>query len=123
MRNINSLEKAILNEIIEYNRYRFPDLSTHLEYIKVEYFQVTGVGMYIYFCYAIPNLRLYLDTKNIVIASDKMLMINTLDFCLNYQLSITDGKLHFLELVTNGEAWYGEYESFSFVKSTKPSKE
>lgn len=41
-------------------------------------------------------------------------MIDGLKYGLNYEINIIDGKFDFLEIVTNGETWDGEFGDFEF---------
>ena len=111
--NLNMLETSIINEIIEYNKGDRDFIKAHLPFVRVKSRDITGVGVYVNFEYSREELEFVSDTKkNIVLSSDKSLEIDTLKYGVNYELNITDGKLDFLELVTNGESWDGNYESY-----------
>lgn len=113
--DLNILENSIIKEIIEFNKEDCGLIKAHLPYIKVKSRENTGVGVYVNFEYPHRTADFLIDTsKNMILSSDKSLEIDTLKYSINYELNITDGKLDFLELVTNGESWDGNYTSFDF---------
>ena len=112
MENLNKLEVSILKRLAK----KFPSINEHLDFIKVENRIITGVGMYINIIYSNPNnLELHLGINNLAISTNERIEIFGLNYGLNYEVDITNGKIKFIELVTNGENWNGEIsEDFSF---------
>lgn len=113
---MNSLEKAIIAEIIEFNKQKYPFLEKHIPFLKVKSRENTGVGMYINFEYSSEkNVTIEQNKKDISLSSNKLLELNNLQYGLVYELNITNGKFDFLELVTQvDEEWDGKYTAFRF---------
>jgi hypothetical protein len=110
MKNLNSLEVALLQSILEENKEKYPFLLNHFPLLKVKNREYTGVGSYSNFEYTSPIDELLI---NDLISSKKELLINGVKNELSYVLDITNGKINFLEIVTNGnEEWNGKYENF-----------
>lgn len=110
---LNFFEENILWEIADYNIEKCPMLKYHIPLLRIKDKEKTGVGMYITFEYISFSPELILNDG--VLSSNKSLVIDTLNFELNYELNIDDGKVNFLELVTNGEDWNGEYNYYKFT--------
>ncbi len=115
-KDLNLLEQAIISEIVNFNKKKYPFIKNHVPFLKVKSRESTGVGVYINFNYVHKKGELLIDKNqnDIVLSSDKDLKINILKFGLNYELVIINGKFNFLELVTNGESWDGNYDFFKF---------
>lgn len=112
---LNTIELAILAEIANYNAKQYPFVKVHLPYLRVKSRKRTGVGVYVYFEYvSVDKLIFSYDTDYLVLSSDRKLMIDGLKYGLNYEINIIDGKFDFLEIVTNGETWDGEFGDFEF---------
>lgn len=114
-KDLNKLERAIINEIIEFNKKEYVSLRIHVPYLSIKSRETTGVGMYVHFEYSKEGVNLEMNnSEDICLSSDKSLELDTLDYGLNYELNITKGKIDFLELVTNGEDWDGNCKNFKF---------
>lgn len=114
--DLNKLEKAIINEIVEFNKKKYSTIRTHVPYLNVKSRENTGVGIFVYFGYSEEGSNLKMDnSEDIYLSSDKSLELDVLKYGLNYELNITNGKIDFLELVTNGEDWDGGYGDFKFL--------
>lgn len=112
-RDLNLFELTIVKEVLAFNRGKYPFFEKHLSYLRVTSLEKTGVGVYVNFKDAYGEDLICLDVKkHIVLTSTKTLDIDILDWELNYELNITDGKIDFLELVANDELWDGSYEGF-----------
>jgi len=112
MDDLNKLETELLKAIIEENKQKYPYLQSHFEILKVKNREFTGVGSYTHFQY--PTSKVL--TKDTSLSSTKRLMIDGLVNELSYELNLTDGKMDFLEIVTNGsDEWGGKAESFKLV--------
>ncbi len=115
-KDLNKLERAIINEIIEFNKQNYPFISKHIPYLSVKFRKTTGVGMYVYFEYSKKGINFEINNfENICLSSDKSLKLDNLKYDINYEINISKGKLDFLELVTNGESWDGSYKTFNFT--------
>lgn len=100
MKNINEIEMAILQAIIDENKRNYPFLEEHLPYLYVKNREYTNVGAYINFAYA---KRFAPKNINILLSSDKKLVADNLENELAYIIDITDGRFNFLEITSNGE--------------------
>lgn len=117
-KNLNKLEQAIINEIVEFNKKDYPYIGVHVPYLKIKLREATGVGMYVHFEYSKEGENIEIEnSEDIYLSSDKSLDLDGLEYGLNYELNITKGKIDFLELATNGEDWDGNYENFEFSNS------
>lgn len=109
---LNFLEEAILNEIACHNGEKYLFLKKHISQLVVKSREYTRVGCYVTFEYLTNELP-HLCTGSTYMSSSKSLELDTLKYGLNYDLNITNGVIDFLELVTNGESWDGNYTSFT----------
>lgn len=114
METLNDLESALLNLIAIENEELYPSLKSHIAYLRVLNREHTGVGVYSNFVYV---KSVNDDTRgNALLSSSKKLRIENLINELSYVLDITDGKINYLEIVTNGdENWDGAFKSFHFL--------
>ncbi len=113
MEELNKLEYSILERLAT----KYPSVSEHMPFIKVETRLKTGVGMYINLIYDNPqNKELNVGIENSAISTNETIELDGLMYGLNYEVDVTDGRLKFIELVTNGEDWNGIVsENFSFT--------
>lgn len=110
---LNKLEYSILERLA----LKYPSISEHMPFIKVDNRLKTGVGMYITLMYDNPNNKeLNVGIENSAISTNETIEIDELKYGLNYEVDVTDGKLKFIELVTNGEDWDGVVsDNFNFT--------
>lgn len=110
MKNLNDVEVAILKAIIEENQDKYPFLKIHFPHIFIKKREFTGVGIYSNFEYS----SLFEEGNiNLILSSSKELTIANLENELAYVLYITNGKINFLEIVTNGnDSLEGEIKDF-----------
>ena len=114
MENLNSFELSVLERLSN----EYPTIKYHLPFLRVLSRETTGVGVFVYFCYAetsddIPDLDI--DERGISI--NEAIEIPGLIHGLIYVVFITDGKLDFLELVTLDEPWDGNTDDIMPVWS------
>jgi hypothetical protein len=115
--NLNQFELAIMNGIAKSNEKEHSFVRDHIPYLRVKSRRKTGVGMYVDFFYTPEGDSLEFDKNGeMVISSPKGLALEGLKYNLNYELNISNGRIDFLELVTNGESWDGEVGNFRFVE-------
>ena len=110
MKNLNALEITVIQSILDENKSKYPFLNLHIPYLYVKNREYTGVGIYSNFEYTKE-----MNTEDIsdLISSGKTLSIEGLEYELAYILDITNGKINFLEIVTNGnEIWDGTFTNF-----------
>ncbi|MEB2774656.1 hypothetical protein SYJ56_05025 [Algoriphagus sp. D3-2-R+10] len=114
---LNALEKSIISEIADINEKQCSFLKNHLPHLKVKSREYTGVGMYVNFVYdSNHNPNMFNDECDLILSSDTSLELDVLKHGLNYELTVTKGRIIFLELVTNGESWNGAFQKFKFLK-------
>jgi hypothetical protein len=98
--NLNNLETALLKTIISENKKDYPFIDEHIAFLYVRNRENTGVGIYTNFGY---NKDFKTNNINTIISSNKTLRINGLKDEVTYVLDISEGKINFLEIVTNGD--------------------
>ncbi len=117
-KHLNKLERAIISEIVKFNKKEYSSIELHIPYLNIKFREATGIGMYVHFEYSKEGGNFNIDnSEEICLSSNKQLELDNLEYGLNYELNITNGKFDFLELVTNGEDWDGSYEYFEFSNS------
>jgi len=111
------LEQAIISEIAKTNDREFPFINDHIPYLKVKSRRYTGVGVYVNFEYQLKGMTLNQNFQNdLLLSGNKELHLDILKYRLVYVLSISNGRIETLELVTDGdESWDGNYNSFKFI--------
>jgi hypothetical protein len=100
---LNNLEIAILKATTDENINEYPFLLQHINYIYVTSREFTGVGMYTNFGY---NKNFDNKNINIPISSTKSLFIQGFQYEISYEVNISNGKIHFLEIVINEDALF-----------------
>lgn len=109
MDELNELEKQLMMAILEENKRLYPSLLPRFDLIKVKKREFTGVGSFTFFEDGTSELL----PRNAALSSEKILMLNGLDNELSYELILSEGKIDFLEIVTNGlDEWDGKHENF-----------
>ncbi len=120
MEKLNKIEIEILLSIISENDFKYPFLKEHFQNIYLINREYTGVGIYSNFAY--HNEALKAGNINALISSEKTLLVKGLAHELCYVLDIEDGRIKYLEIVTNGNELIHEtnlIEDFKLVKSTQ----
>jgi hypothetical protein len=114
MEDLNKLEYSILERLAS----KYPFVKEHIPFIKVESRLNTGVGMYINLAYNNPsNKELKVGMENTSVSTNEVIQIDGLKYGLTYEVDISDEKIKFIELVTNGEDWDGKVsDNFIFTK-------
>jgi hypothetical protein len=110
MANLNSFEVLLLERL----SIKYPNIKTHLAFLKVLNRENTGVGIYINFFYKdinilIPNLH------NSSISTNEDIQVEGLQYGLGYEVSIIDGKIEFIELITYANEWIGDMNDFHVI--------
>jgi len=115
--HLNSLEMAIIEEIVSTKGEQYPLLKNHIPFLRVKSREKTGVGVYVNFEYEeFQTLSKVTEMDDLVLTSEKSLELDVLQYGLNYELNLTKGRIAFLELVTNGEHWDGIFGKFTFIE-------
>lgn len=113
MGNLNNIEIAVLQAIINENQEKYQFLNLHFPYLVLKSREYTGVGMYTNFEY---SKEFEQSDVNVLLTSLKGLTVNNLENELSYVLYITNGKIEFLEIVTNGnDSFYEEIINFKLT--------
>ena len=99
MEKLNGLEIALLKAIIDENKNMYPFLEEHFNHLRVSKRTFTGVGIYTDFQY---ELNVRGNNPDVLLSSQKQLIMQGLTNEVTYVLDITNGKIAFLEIVTNG---------------------
>jgi hypothetical protein len=104
---LNNLETAILKAIIEENLDKYPFLVKHFQYLNVVSREFTGIGMYTNFSYnSSLNDNQINKCINASISSTKSLFIESFQYEISCEVSILNGKIHLLEIVTNEDTLF-----------------
>ncbi len=112
MENLNDFEISILNRI----SLKYPNIKYHIPLLKVINREITGVGMYINFIYFKPiNDIATLEILNGSVSLNERIRIDGLEFGLGYEINISGKMIKFIELITFGEEWDGNYKGFNFI--------
>jgi hypothetical protein len=112
MTELKEFERLLLKTIIKDNSEKFGYLFEHLDFIKVETAKTTGTGLYINFVYLKEFQKE--EFENGLLSAGSKLTAPNLKNELTYCLDVTNGKMDFLEIVTNEkENWDGDLESCS----------
>jgi len=115
--NTTRLINSILNEIVNFNSKEFPMLYNHIKRLVIRDIKKTGVGFYVDFEYNYCKKdKIKAINESCCLSSTLSLYIEGLNFPVNYELNISNGKIDFLEVVSNGENWDGCISNFSFMK-------
>lgn len=96
--NLFKIEIDILKSIIEENDNSYPSLKIQFQHLFVKSRENTGVGFYIHFS---MSQNLADENHNDLISSEKSLFMEGLEHEVNYVLAITNGRIDFLEIVSN----------------------
>ncbi|WP_316825295.1 hypothetical protein [Pedobacter miscanthi] len=109
MTELKDFELLLLKTIIKANLDKFSYLSDHLDFIKIETSKTTGTGLYLNFVY-LKEFEEEEFVNGLLSAEEKLTALN-LKNELTYCLDVTNGKMDFLEIVTNEkEIWDGNLE-------------
>ncbi|PWS29015.1 hypothetical protein DHW03_04055 [Pedobacter yonginense] len=112
---LNEKELLILETLVEGNAEKFGFLKSHFESLYVESRKTTGTSLTITFGY----LKNFDDEEfvNALISAEPKLICPNLKNELTYCLDITNGKMDFLEVATNGnEIWDGVLDNCTLVQ-------
>jgi hypothetical protein len=113
-KEMNSLEKDIIEEVIEYHSKSTPGLIDQVSNLVVSSRKYTGVGIYVNFDLT-KQIELYKPSlkRSQVLSSETLIYLDNLEYPISYELNLTkNGKFQFIEIVSNdGNDWNGEYGS------------
>lgn len=111
MDNLSKLEISIFYKL----SVKYPTIKQHLPFLRVLNREITAVGMYVNFFYSqsiksIPSLEL----SNGSISTNENIEIEGLKYGLGYEVDISDGMIKFIEFITYGEEWDGDFKNYKF---------
>ena len=108
MENLNQLEVALFESLA----VQYPGIKHHISKLKVTRRELTGVGMYIHFSRTGNDDKITIP--EFVISTSSTIMMPSLKYGLGWEVSITDGEIDIMELVTySPESWDGTIEEFT----------
>ena len=111
VKSLNDFELSVLERISN----EYPFLKSHLPILSVERRDFTGVGLFVNFSYQDSSVGYQKIPSNyIALSSNASLLIEGLKNEVAYEVVVTDGKIDFLEIVSNGEDWDGTIRAFHF---------
>lgn len=106
---MNELEQEILNEIANSHPNLKYNLIKHYAELRIKKREYTGIGIYVDFEYSNAELS-PIDKSHL--SGKAELLIPNLEFPVTYEIAITNGKIDFMELVSNEGEWNGESDGF-----------
>lgn len=115
MDTLNQLETDILDRVAS----RYGSVKSHIPFLRVKDREKTGVGLYVKFHYLQTATSLKdIEPRNSLVSPNLKkghLFISSLKYPLTCLVSIINGKISQIELVTNGnEAWDGTIGGYHF---------
>jgi hypothetical protein len=109
MKKLNEIELALLTKLS--NKYDL--LSNHVPFLRVTNRKKTGVGMYIKFDYSkIDKVLKEVEPRNAAISTNELIEVSNLKYGLCWEVDITEGRVNYIEIVSNGEEWDGTFPDF-----------
>jgi hypothetical protein len=109
---LKPIEIAIIQEIVNEHERDFPSLKFYFPQLNVLRRESTGVGFYVNFIGA-NDIRG--NCVDVLVSSQKALMIKGFQHEVTYVLVVSDGKFNCLEIVTNGDDFFDkEIEFYEF---------
>lgn len=114
MDNLSKLEISILDKL----SVKYPSIKQHIPFLRVLNREITAVGMYVNFCYSHPIKSIpSLELSNGSISTNENIEIEGLEYGLGYEVDISDGMIKFIEFITYGEEWDGDFKNYKFSQS------
>jgi hypothetical protein len=111
MDKLNNFEISILERLLNL----CPSIRIHIPFLRVMNRENTGVGMYVNFTYVDFDTHIEkLEKLDGSISSNETILIPKLKHGLGYEVDVSNGRIKFIELVTYGESWDGDFSGYSF---------
>lgn len=111
METLNSLEKAILEEIFQENGFL---ISEHFPQLRVKSREYSGVGVFTHFNYSKEPNNL-IENKE-PLSTNKLIKLDKREADIQDVLFFEGGLISMLELVTWNDSWDGKYETFDILE-------
>lgn len=110
--SLNYIESTILLKCV----HLYPNMHFHIDFVEVLSREYTGVGMYVNFKYT-KNVSIPItNDKHNSLSTNEVIEIPELKNGLIFELCLTNGRIHFLEFVTIGECWTGNFVDAIFTE-------
>lgn len=109
MEEINALETALLNGLVE----KYPSLKSHVPHLKVSKRQISGFSLYVYFSYI--DFKEEPEMINSLFSNGEKIMIPTLKEGLSYVIDVTAGMIEHIEFSTYKENWDGTFGEYQII--------
>lgn len=110
MEELSELELTLLNGLIT----KYPQLSSHIPYLKVNKRELTGNGMVVDFLYVDFNEEF--GEINALFSNGENIQVKGLKDGLSYVVDITVGEITSIEFTTYGEKWDGKFTEYKIVE-------
>ena len=112
MFELSDFETNIISKIAT----EYPFIHSHLLQLQVTKRDKTGVGLFVHFSYRDESNIEQIPSGHLGLSSNSHLNMDGLENGLFYELSPTNGKIDFLEIVTAGnEQWDGNVRKYWFT--------
>ena len=111
MDQLSELEQTLLEKLF----LKYPDLNTHLPFLKVKERSTTKVGMQVDFEYTDSENVLEFEELNALFSGGENIQVKGLSQGLGYVIDITAGQIIFLEFSTYGENWNGQFMDYIII--------
>jgi len=119
MAELNEFELLLLKTIIDHNADKFNYLPAHLDFIRTESIKASSTGLHITFAYS-KDFDEDAEYVNGLLSTELKLISPKLKNELTYCLDVTNGKMDFLEIVTNEkEIWDGDLAHCSLISASE----
>ena len=113
MDQLTELEQTLLENLF----LKYPNLKTHLPFLKVKERSTTKVGMQVNFEYTNSENTLEFEELNALYSGGENIQVKGLKQGLGYVIDITAGQIIFLEFSTYGENWNGQFGDYKIIST------
>lgn len=110
MEELNDLELILLEGLTN----KYPQLKSHIPYLKVVERKNTGIGLNVDIEYIGYNGEL--DNVNVLFSNGENIEIKSLKEGLSYVIDITLGQITAIEFSTYNEKWDGKITDYKIVQ-------
>ena len=110
MEELNELELTLLEGLTT----NYPQLKSHIPYLKVVERKNTGTGLDVNFDY--KDYSGELDDTNALFSNEENIEIKGLKEGLSYVIDVTVGQITSMEFSTYNEKWDGKFTDFKIVE-------
>lgn len=111
MQELNDLELSLIEALTS----KYPQLQSHLPFLKVSQRKATGEGLNVTLEYVDFNNEF--DDTNALFSNGENIEIKGLKEGLSYVIDVTMGQITSIEFSTYNEKWDGKLTDFKIVKA------